>query len=54
MNSVYLNYLVISILGTEELVTAWWNSPNLAFKDSCPRDVDYKTLKQYLESFVLG
>jgi hypothetical protein len=50
MNSVYLNYLLISLLGSDDLVTAWWNSPNHAFKGEYPRDVDYETLKQYLES----
>ena len=47
----YLNAMLLSLLGNPELIAKWWSSPNKAFDNRCPQDVDEKTVKQYLESF---
>ena len=41
----------MSLLGKEELVKAWWTSPNKAFDMQCPKDVDLNTVAKYIERF---
>jgi len=54
MNNEYLNKLLFAMLGSQELVTRWWLSPNRAFQGCCPRDVCEHTVKQYLEGHTFG
>ena len=35
----YLHNVLLSILGTEELVSQWWSSPNKAFGDQTPDEI---------------
>jgi hypothetical protein len=52
MNSVYLNMLLMGLIGSSELVEQWWLTPNAAFDYACPKDVDETKVKQYLEGFA--
>ena len=52
MNSVYLNMLLLGIVGSRELAQQWWTSPNKAFEYTCPKDVSEEEIKQYLEGFA--
>lgn len=52
MNSVYLNMLLMGLIGSSELVMQWWHTPNKAFDYACPKDMDEIEVKQYLESFA--
>jgi hypothetical protein len=52
MNSVYLNMLLLSLLGSQELSLQWWNSPNKAFNYECPKDVSQEMVTNYLEGFA--
>jgi len=42
--------LLVSLLGRPELVALWWSTPNRAFDNKCPQDVDENLVKSYLES----
>lgn len=45
----YFNLLLLAMLGDHELVKRWWDTPNLAFDNKCPKDVDENKVKSYLE-----
>jgi hypothetical protein len=49
MNNEYLNKLLFSMLGSESLVSLWWNTANKAFQNRCPKDVDTQQVTAYLE-----
>jgi hypothetical protein len=44
--------LLLGLLGSHELSTQWWNSPNKAFDYECPKDVPETKVKNYLEGFA--
>lgn len=50
----YMNAMLMSLIGDRELVTQWWDSPNLAFDGQCPRDVPEAQVKAYLEGHCFG
>lgn len=50
----YLNSLLMALLGSEELVVLWWESPNRAFADLAPVDVDLYLVCEYLEAHCYG
>jgi hypothetical protein len=41
-------------LGDSDLIKLWWESPNAAFDNKCPKDVDENTVKNYLEGHYFG
>lgn len=43
-----LNQLLMTMLGSEELVNEWWQSPNKAFDNKRPCDVELSQVKDYL------
>lgn len=47
----YLNNMLMALLGSEDLVVNWWESPNRAFGGHCPIDVDLYVVCEYLESY---
>lgn len=51
-----LDRLLMALVGTEELVEKWWNSPNLAFKGQYPIKVfdndPNKVINYILTQFV--
>jgi hypothetical protein len=47
----YFNILLLAMLGDRELVKRWWDTPNLAFDNKCPKDVDENKVKSYLEGY---
>ena len=51
MNDKYLNMLLFSLLGSQELVELWWIGPNLGFDGKCPKDVSDEEVRNYLERF---
>ena len=54
MNSVYLNMLLLGLIGNRDLVKTWWTTPNRGFDNKCPCDVDEATVKAYLEGHCYG
>lgn len=54
MNDIYLNMLLLGLIGDRNLVSAWWNTPNRAFEGQLPKDIDQETIKNYLEGHCLG
>ena len=52
MIPVELNAKLLTLLGSQELVNKWWNSPNKAFHKECPRDAyqkDRKDIEAYID-----
>jgi hypothetical protein len=56
MNSItdYLNMLLMVLLDDSALIKLWWETPNAAFDNKCPKDVDENTVKNYLEGYCFG
>ena len=50
----YINSLLLALVGRQELVQAWWTSPNLAFDGQCPCDVPETKVVAYLEFHCYG
>ena len=50
------NSMLIAMLGSDALVEKWWVSPNKAFDNKCPVDVDQQIVVEYLmwHSFGAG
>jgi hypothetical protein len=54
MKSIYLNQLLLAMLGSRELVDTWWTTPNKAFGSMKPIYIDLKQVQEYLESHPSG
>lgn len=55
MNEKKLNKALLALLGTEELVNNWWNSPNANWSFQNPIDVyqkDPKSVCDYIMQYV--
>jgi hypothetical protein len=50
----YINCLIFALVGSTELVNAWWNSPNMAFEGLCPCDAPEDKVIAYLEFHCYG
>jgi hypothetical protein len=50
MNDIYLNMLLMGLIGNSELVKKWWTTPNKAFDMHLPKDVPEHMVKNYLEA----
>lgn len=50
------NSMLMGMLGSDALVEKWWVSPNKAFDNKCPVDVDKQDVVEYLmwHSFGAG
>jgi len=48
------NSMLIAMLGSDALVEKWWQSPNKAFDNKCPVDVDQEKVVSYLMSHTFG
>jgi hypothetical protein len=48
------NALLMAMLGRQELVDQWWNSPNKGFDNAHPADVDPKKVLEYLMAHAYG
>ena len=53
-NTPTANLMLISMLGSNDLVDKWWISPNKAFDNKCPVDVDNQDVMKYLMSHCFG
>ena len=53
-NTPTANLMLISMLGSNDLVDKWWISPNKAFDNKCPVDVDNQDVIKYLMSHCFG
>ena len=53
MENNRLNRLLISLLGKEELVDKWWDSPNLAFESKTPKEM-FALQPQRVINYILG
>ena len=53
-NTPTANLRLISMLGSNDLVDKWWISPNKAFDNKCPVDVDNQDVIKYLMSHCFG
>lgn len=43
-----LDPYALALLGSDELVDIWWNSPNKSFMNERPIDADLELVKDYL------
>jgi hypothetical protein len=50
----HCNDLLRAMLGSEELVTKWWHSPNKAFDMAHPADVESNKVFEYLMDMAYG
>jgi len=48
------NSMLIAMLGSDALVEKWWVSPNKAFDNKCPVDVDQEKVVSYLMFHTFG
>ena len=48
VNNHIMNAMLFAMLGSDELVERWWETPNKAFDMKCPKDVDEQKVHQYL------
>ena len=48
-----LNTCLFAMLGSDELVNKWWESPNLAFENKTPNEV-YEENEQQVIDYVLS
>ena len=44
-----INLMLLSLLGTPEIVKMWWNSPNLAFGLLTPFEADQDKVLAYVK-----
>lgn len=49
----YLNTLLITLLGSTDLVQKWWKSPNRAFNNN-PPEIEYEVNKVAVISYIKG
>jgi hypothetical protein len=54
MDDKYLNMLLLTLLGNQDLVNLWWFGPNKAFDGKCPKDVPDEEVRKYLERYYYG
>lgn len=50
----YLNTMLLSLLGSEDLCVMWWEASNKAFGGFSPIDVDLYIVCEYLEQHCYG
>lgn len=43
-----LKPVLMALLGSEDLIERWWTSPNKAFDNKPPRDVELRKVADYL------
>ena len=43
-----LDQILMSMLGSQDLVERWWTTPNKAFEMQCPEQVDIELVKDYI------
>ena len=48
-----LNVCLFAMLGSDDLVNRWWESPNLAFENKTPNEV-YEENEQQVIDYVLS
>jgi hypothetical protein len=48
-----LNIMLFTLLGSDDLVNRWWESPNLAFENKTPNQVYEENQRQVID-YVLG
>ena len=48
-----LNIMLFTLLGSDDLVNRWWESPNLAFENKTPDQV-YEEDEQQVIDYVLS
>jgi hypothetical protein len=48
-----LNIMLFTMLGSDDLVNRWWESPNLAFENKTPNQVYEENQRQVID-YVLG
>jgi hypothetical protein len=53
-NTPTANLMLISMLGSNDLVDKWWRSPNKAFDNKCPVEVDDQDVIKYLMFHTFG
>ena len=53
-NKEIMDKMLFAMLGSDELVRLWWESPNRAFDMKCPKDVEELIVFQYLGAHCFG
>lgn len=46
-DDAYLNTCLKAMMGSDQLVQQWWDSPNLAFEGKTPRETYFLSLEDY-------
>jgi len=54
VNNHIMNDMLFTMLGSDELVECWWETPNKAFDMKCPKDVEEQKVHQYLGAHCFG
>jgi len=54
VNKEIMNDMLFAMLGSDELVKVWWESPNKAFDMKCPKDIEERIVFQYLGAHCFG
>ena len=54
VNNHIMNAMLFTMLGSDELVERWWETPNKAFDMNCPKDVEEQKVHQYLGAHCFG
>ena len=54
VNNHIMNGMLFAMLGSDELVQLWWETPNKAFDMKCPKDVEEQKVHQYLGAHCFG
>lgn len=48
-----LNDVLYAMLGSRHLVDSWWQSPNKAFDNKCPCDVELSKVEEYIMWYAM-
>lgn len=46
-----INVILLSLLGSKDLVNKWWSSPNKHFKGQTPSQVNLPDVYKYVSSY---
>jgi len=57
VNRLRLDSILFALLGSDQMVKTWWDSPNLAFKGYSPTemlDIDHHAVVRYIYGQMHG
>jgi uncharacterized protein (DUF2384 family) len=51
---IKINQILLSLLGSQELVQKWWSSPNKAFDNEIPDDLYHSDMHNVVVKYILA